>query len=372
MNDELTPDERAAMRSRILGGARDIKPVGAHRGAVIAGAIAAVLVVAIAGGVATTSTLSAPQIANTPSPTATNQPVPIPTPSPTSTPTPTTPGVSLGSAPFDGSCANVIDEQSLASTTGHPMKVAGVTWNDGRATVRGGLTCWWVSTDEYLAASVNVEVFPLGQEPTTSELFADSGCSDGDMVVCTLSDTADGMRIWVRMSGSVEQVTAGSSAILDLVLSRVGSYAPGVAATPTDVWWAPLDCAAVESAVDPSAVGFDSLEVGPPLVTSMPDACGMTFRRADAYWTSFAYVVPGGAVAVPSVAAADASPVEVAGARDAYWASAVDGLDGGGSNVLVVSDGVNLLLVDVSPGNATPEVDLENATIVAERILPLL
>lgn len=83
MNDELTPDERAAMRSRIVGGARGIKPVGAHRGAVIAGSIAAVLVVAIAGGAVATSTVSAPQIADTPTPTATVQPVPEPSPTPT-------------------------------------------------------------------------------------------------------------------------------------------------------------------------------------------------------------------------------------------------------------------------------------------------
>lgn len=88
MNDELTPSERAALRSRILGGARDIKPAGAHRNAWIAGSVAAVLVVAITGGVVATSTLSAPQIATTPSPTATTAPV-VPTPTPSATPTPT-------------------------------------------------------------------------------------------------------------------------------------------------------------------------------------------------------------------------------------------------------------------------------------------
>ena len=68
MNDELTPSERAALRARIVGGAHDITPVGAHRNAWIAGSVAAALVVAIAGGVAVTSTLSAPEIATTPSP----------------------------------------------------------------------------------------------------------------------------------------------------------------------------------------------------------------------------------------------------------------------------------------------------------------
>ncbi|WP_278101220.1 hypothetical protein AB0870_05065 [Microbacterium proteolyticum] len=88
MNDELTPDERAAMRARIVGGARDIAPVGAHRNAWIAGSVAAVLVAAIAGGVVAASTLSAPQIANTPSPSATATVAPVdPTPTPTPTPT---------------------------------------------------------------------------------------------------------------------------------------------------------------------------------------------------------------------------------------------------------------------------------------------
>ncbi|WP_156459244.1 hypothetical protein [Microbacterium sp. Leaf151] len=91
MNDELTPSERSALRAQILGGARGIKPVGAHRNAVIAGSIAAVLVVAIAGGVAATSTLSAPEIAATPTPTetATSPPAPTSAPSPTPTATPT-------------------------------------------------------------------------------------------------------------------------------------------------------------------------------------------------------------------------------------------------------------------------------------------
>jgi hypothetical protein len=93
MNDELTPSERAALRARIVGAAHDIKPVGAHRSAWVAGSLAAVLVVAIAGGVAATSTLSAPEIANTPTPSATQTIAPSPTPSlapsPSATPTPT-------------------------------------------------------------------------------------------------------------------------------------------------------------------------------------------------------------------------------------------------------------------------------------------
>ncbi|WP_022879677.1 hypothetical protein [Microbacterium sp. B19] len=110
MNDELTPSERAAMRSRILGGARDIKPVGAHRNAWIAGSVAAVLVAAIAGGVVATSTLSAPQIANTPSPTATTEPVvptPTPTPTPSAMPTPPPHVVTQPASRFSFGCDDV-------------------------------------------------------------------------------------------------------------------------------------------------------------------------------------------------------------------------------------------------------------------------
>jgi hypothetical protein len=89
MNDELTPSERAALRARIVGGAHGIKPVGAHRNAAIAGSIAAVLVVAIAGGVAATSTLSAPPVATTPAPSATVSAEPTPTPSTTPSQSPT-------------------------------------------------------------------------------------------------------------------------------------------------------------------------------------------------------------------------------------------------------------------------------------------
>ncbi len=110
MIDQLTPDERAALRARIVGGARDIKPAGAHRGAWIAGSVAALLVVALAGGVAATTTLSAPPIANTPSPSPTATVAPVPTPTASQTPTPTAPPARIVAQPasrFSFGCADV-------------------------------------------------------------------------------------------------------------------------------------------------------------------------------------------------------------------------------------------------------------------------
>lgn len=372
MNDELTPEERAAMRSRIVGGARDIKPAGAHRNAWIAGSIAAALVVAIAGGAVATSTLSAPQIANSPSPTETAPPVPTPTPTPTSTPVPTTPVAALGSAPFDGSCANVVDEQVLADATGHPMALAGVKWKDGRETVRGGLTCWWVSADEFLAATVRVAVFPIDQEPTEPDLFGDEGCTSGEGDECTRVGVADGTRVWVRMSGAPDVIEAQSGDILTRVLSRVGTYAPGVPATPTAAWWGPLDCSAVKSAIDPTEIGYDSVSVDVPTFSSFPDGCGLSFRRGDEGWGASVFPIAGGAVEIPSVIAAGGTQVDVAGAREAYWVASFDGVDGGGGHVLAVTDGVNVLQVNVGAGMSSLETDLQHATFVAERILPLL
>lgn len=372
MNDELTPSERAALRARIVGGAHDIKPVGAHRGAWIAGSVAAVLVVAIAGGVAVTTTLSAPEIATTPTPTVTVPSVPQPSPTRTPTPEPTAESVSLGAAPFDGSCANVVDEQTLADATGHPMQLAGFGWNDARATVRGGLVCWWVSSDEYLAAMVRVAAFPVGEEPTDPETFGEAGCDETEQYRCTRVGTANGMRVWVRMSGSSDAVVTASPGLLDQVVTRVGVYAPGVPATPTSAWWAPLDCETVVGAIDASELGFTSVVVETPTFTSIAGACQLLFRQGDDGWTTSVYVVPGGAVAVPSVIAAGGERVAVAGAREAYWVAAHDGVDGGGGHVLVASDGVNALHVSVGAGTAFDETDRERAIFVADRILPLL
>ncbi|MDR6099706.1 hypothetical protein [Microbacterium sp. SORGH_AS_0454] len=139
MNDELTPSERAALRARIVGGAHDIKHVGAHRNAWIAGSVAAVMVVAIAGGVAVTSTLSAPEIATTPSPTVTTTTTPIPIPTPTSAPTPTmSPTTVLQALAFGGECSVVLDDETVSEFFGVPMK-PGTNLLGGARVLGGGV-----------------------------------------------------------------------------------------------------------------------------------------------------------------------------------------------------------------------------------------
>lgn len=369
MNDELTPEERAALRARIVGGARGITPVGAHRGAWIAGSIAAVLVVAIAGGVVATSTLSAPPVATTPSPspslTPTTEPTRTFTPTPTLTPTP----VPVGIAPFAGACDNVADPGILANATGYDMYLAGSSWSSGIETVRGGLTCVWASRGEYLAALLSVSVFPEGVERPTTRPLAEPGCDLVDRITCVRIATVNAMTVRVEMSAPLDVVERGSKEMLDAAVSRIGDYPVGVAATPTGDWWAPLLCEDLVAAFDAPALGADSVTVKPAEFSSIPNDCDIAFFFGDTRWTASAHVVPGGAVDLPTVPAAGGEAVEVAGAETAYWVSTSDGIDGGGGRSLVASDGTNVLVVYVAAHGGDLDLDLQRAVAVAERVL---
>lgn len=165
MNDELTPDERAAMRARILGGARGITPTGAHRGTWIAGSVAAALIVAIAGGVAATSTLSAPEIATSPSPNAT-----APTPRFTATPTPTLSPTAPSQTPtapalaFGGDCSTVLDDSTVSAIAGVEMRLSRepIVWD---ARWLGGISCQWRAQDPTEWQVVNLTVLPWSVVP---------------------------------------------------------------------------------------------------------------------------------------------------------------------------------------------------------------
>ncbi|MFS0793374.1 hypothetical protein [Microbacterium sp. 1P10AE] len=379
MNDELTPDERAALRSRILGGARDIKPAGAHRNAWIAGSIAAVLVVAIAGGVVATSTLSAPQIAETPTPTpvTTETVPPSPTPPPTSVPTPAATAVTaVGRAPFGDSCDNVLTSEQLAAATGHPMYDVTFIRHDTRATVRGGVFCAWVSSDERWAATVNVAVLPSTESlpAPESDQFATEGCDENGR--CTLTRVEDGVRVWVQVwakltTQSPDVTATRSSTLLDQIFARAGDYPAGVTATPTSAWWSPWDCVDVTSWIDPTVSGYDTATS----VTAEPDtakadgACTITLSRPTSTWDAQVWLVPGGAVGLDQmVAAADRStPVTVSGAVEAYSVTVLAKVDDGGASFLWVSDGTNLLVVTPS-SLEEPDVAIQ----LAEQLLARL
>lgn len=240
MNDELTPDERAAMRARIVGGARDIAPAGAHRNAWIAGSVAAVLVVAIAGAVVATSTLSAPPIANTPtpSPTVTSTPSPSATPTPTPTPTAPTPAIA-----FDGDCGAVFDDAAVSAIIGVPMALSnGVPAQD--AGVLGGVRCQWIATGDGYQA-VGVSVFPWDAVPETV------GSQAGIVPDCTI----DGFSCQYvdRFGDAAVMVWGSTNAQLEALTDAVGERAarsPGTARSlPAGAWTVP-ECADIRDAID--------------------------------------------------------------------------------------------------------------------------
>lgn len=229
------------MRARIVGGARDIAPAGAHRNAWIAGSVAAVLVVAIAGGVVATSTLSAPQIANTPSPTATVAPV-VPTPTPTPTPT-LSPTAVVPAIAFGGDCRAVIDDAAVSEIIGTPMVLSnGVSAQDAR--VLGGVRCQWIAADEGYQA-VGVSVFPWDAVPETVRSQA------GIVPDCTIDGFS--CQYVERFGDAAVMVWGSSNAQLAALTGAVGERAarsPGTARSlPVGAWVVP-ECADIRDAID--------------------------------------------------------------------------------------------------------------------------
>ncbi|WP_298874994.1 hypothetical protein [uncultured Microbacterium sp.] len=237
MNDELTPSERAALRARIVGGARGIKPVGVHRNAVVSGSIAAVLVIGIAGGVAVTSTLGAAQIATTPSPTATVSVIdPLPSPSP-SAPTATPSAPPEAAVVLDGDCTELLDADeadafvrgAVASPFVNSIRSTPPRQNDTLGLL-GGLSCVW-STDQ---DGFSVTVLPSAVVPAgvMDAWRADERCEPGQLCLAekTIGDLWIGVNWWdpgynlepsPEVSAAVDRVRAASEDVLSLVETRL-------------------------------------------------------------------------------------------------------------------------------------------------------
>jgi hypothetical protein len=325
MNDQLTPEERAMMRARLVGGARDIKPVGAHRGAVIAGSIAAALVIAIAGGVAATTTLSAPEIATTPSPAPTES---TPTPSPTSTPEPiVTPTQAAPTTPvlaFGGDCSAVLSESAVSALVGVPMESSpGLpVWD---ATFLGGVSCQWRAQDTSQWQALNVTVLPWSLVPEAVRARAgvtpscEGGPCDysqrfGDAWVVVNADDAD---IAVRAAAEIGPRAAAS---------------PGIERQLPSGAWKLTDCQEQLADAVSGALGRDDL--GPIGTDNVPMGQEWDVLTASGFadWCSFAPVTydevtpPGLRIGIAAGARFDASeveafggtPVEVDGAQQAW------------------------------------------------------
>lgn len=366
MNEELTPDERAAMRARLVDGARNIAPAGAHRNAWIAGSIAAVLVVAIAGGVVATSTLSAPQIANTPSPTATVAPV-VPTPSPTPTPTPS-PTTVVPAIAFGGDCGAVLDDDAVSAIVGVPMALSnGLPASN--AGVLGGVSCSWRAADDGYQ-SVGVAVFPWDVVPESVRAAAGviPDCvSDG--YSCQYVERAGDAAVMVWGS-ELAQLSALTTAVHDRAALSPGS----ARALPVGAWTVP-GCDVIRDVVDGARGGGDIIDHRGDYYPRGFDWDVMTANGAATYCAVDNLSAPAGtATVVDFVFGPGSTPDQQEISRRGGVATVVAGADAAwylpgftpSFDLLVVQSGPNT--VTMSTGNMTEK----EMTRVAESLVAAL
>lgn len=366
MNDELTPAERAALRARIVGGARGIKPAGAHRGAWIAGSVAAALVVAIAGGVAATSTLSAPPVATTPAPSATVSAEPTPTLAPPTTPTSSPPSTPTAPAvAFGGDCSAVLDDAEASALVGADVRLSpGLpVWDSD---VLGGISCQWRAEAPEDWRALNITVLPWSVVPEQVRARVDA------VPVCEGGGPCDYSQ---RFGDTWVVADAGDSAVAVRAVEEVGSKpaASAVGERPlrADAWRL-ADCREEIGGAVGKTLGRDDL--GPLGTDNVPQGqvWNVLEARGVAAWCSFAptsydeTAPPFLRVSIGAGEVSDAreverfggTPVTVTGAQAAWWLARSDG--NGGSVRADASGGV----VDVDVTNVSEERAREVAAAV--------
>ncbi|WP_426324527.1 hypothetical protein [Microbacterium sp. E-13] len=362
MNEGLSPREHDEMRDVVLAGTQRVKPVGRHRTTMVAGAVALVLVGAVTGGAFTTAALLGSGAAPGPVSTATaTEPAPSPTPE-DSGPATDTDGVPA----FGGDCAATLTDQEVDALRGIGMVRSDYRWRTGANDVLGGIDCVWVSEEAYLTANVHLFAYPESVVPAAVRDAVAEGCVDsgnGGGVTCTASGVVDGTWLLIRASGPADQVSAsGVDALYTAAAARLGDHPRATPATRTSQWWAQPDCASLVSQIDPALYGFERIAllepttsdpgVHPEAIVSLAGAaysCELHFTSGSGDTSTGEVVridvVPGGASTFPTAAGADgASPVTVSGTRAAVIVPGLDRYEGSGE-VIVATDGVNMLMV---------------------------
>jgi hypothetical protein len=395
MNDELTPREHTEMRDLVLAGTQRIRPAGKHTAQFVAGAIALVLVGGVTGGALATAGIL--PIDGDPAP-VTSPSVPEPAPAPTRTPTPApsttpeptpepAPAPATGVVPFGGECAAALTDQEVDALRGVGMVRSDYRWHTGANEVLGGIDCVWVSEEAYLAATVHLFAFPESVVPAAVRDSVHEDCVETNGgVQCAAAGTVDGTWLLVRAFGPVDQVSAAG---VDALYASAAARLPGhPAAAPVErspQWWALPDCAALAAAIDPTVYGFERVALldggsgfdssakpeAIPSTTGATAGCELHFTSGSGENTSGEVVrinvVPGGAIAFPTAAAAEgARSVTVDGAQAAVIAPGLDRYEGSGA-VIVATDGVNVLMV-------TPDFvrDTADAAPLAAAVLALM
>jgi len=375
MNEGLSPREHDEMRELVLAGTQRVRPVGNRRTQVLAGAVALVLVGAVTGGALATAALLGADVRPEPVSTPTEtSPDPTPTPSP-ATPSPVTPTPpqpvptpTADAVPaFGGDCASAITDEEVDALRGIGMKRSDYRWRTGANDVLGGIDCVWVSEEAYLTATVHLFAYPESVVPDAVQDNVTVGCVDSDngpAVECTAAGVVDGTWLLVRGYGPADQISAsGVDALYSHATARLGDHPRAAPAERTGEWWVAPDCGGLAAQIDPAVFGFE--RVAPLEQTSTSDPGlrpeGIVSLTGAAFWCDLHFtsgsgdatsgevvridVVPGGAATFPTAVAADGSrPVTISGAQSAVIAPGLDRYEGSGA-VIVVTDGVNMLMV---------------------------
>ncbi|UYK39098.1 hypothetical protein [Microbacterium terricola] len=395
MNEQpLSPAEHEQVRGVILAGARRIKPHGAHRKAFLAGAVAFVLISGISGGAVAT----AAYFGTSPAPVSSPTPTPSPTPETTSTPTPSpTPTITLSptttpAVAFDGICENALSAAEVTEAVGMPMELRPFRWESGETTLLGGIDCLWLSTDVYMAAAVNLYVYPEQVVAASVREALTTGCVGGpDSTECTATAvTSAGAWYALRATRAGAMAFEPVESLEQALIARLSNFAPPAPEARTPAWWALPDCAEVVGAVEPSAVGHDRREpvesdssdsthpVAIPSLAGAGSSCTLEFSSGEGdskeWFRTWIQFVPGAGASYGDIASADgASAIDIPGARGAVLVPGNDRYEGSPS-VVAVTDGTNLLLIDTSVAVVNGEVtgDIEAVSGVAASLLDLL
>lgn len=364
-NDRLSPREHAELRDVLLAGTQRIKPAGAHRMQLIAASVALVLVAGVTGGAIATAAIFGSEAippAVTPTPTE-SSPAPTPTPSETPTSEPPAGGV----LPFGGECENALTDAESTAMTGMTMTLADYRWRSGAEDALGGIDCLWLTTEVYAGAETRVFAYP---EDEVADSVKDAVTQSCDGEFCSLSGVIDGTWPLVQSTTTVENGNLErAQALFDSVAARLARFAAPVAAPRTADWWVLPDCAALVDRLDPTAIGYERVELSEvpsgdgthpmdiPTLAGARSLCAIYFSSGSGNAIDGASVHvtvhPGGAIAFDTVRQSEfAEAVAISAPYESFLVYGNERLEGSPS-VLMVSDGVNTL--GVSNGGSNPD-----------------
>jgi hypothetical protein len=279
---------------------------------------------------------------------------------------------------FGGDCGATLTDEEVDGLRGVGMMRSDYRWRTGANDVLGGIDCVWVSEEAYLTATVHLFAYPESVVPADVRDAVAAGCVDsgnGPAVECVTSGTVDGTWLLVRAYGPTDQVSAsGVDALYAAAAARLGEHPRATPATRTDQWWSQPDCNALAAQIDPGVYGYERVALLEAATTdpgARPEAIVSLARAAfscELHFTSGSGdtstgevvridVVPGGGLTFPTALAAQgARTVTVGGAKAAVIVPGLDRYEGSGE-VIVTTDGVNMLMV-------TPDVVRETVDAV--------